>query len=188
MTEELTLKPGGFDLESFISGAVVATDSVEVTSKPGLHKQLQALVGEHAEKSRATESRSKRLAEKDEDLSDLEKRIRDMAAELEGSWVEVEFTTPTPTQRRLATEVGGEVNEAVVAALMEHVGRIRPKGADEWSELKQAGWASVFDAIGSDQFSKVADRLAVLTYGKGVTPGFSQRALSYLETRESSKN
>lgn len=191
MTDELTLKPGAFDLDAFVSGAVVAKDSVEVSSKPGLQARLVALMSEHHTQSKAEPTRSKRLAEKDgADLADLEEQIRAMAEEMEGSWIEVEFTTPTPTQRREASEIGKEVNEATVAALLERVGRLRPKGGDDdsWATLDQSGWARIFDAIGADQFGKIADSLALLAYGKGVTPGFSRRALSYLETRASSKS
>lgn len=189
MTDGLTLTPGAFDIEAFISGAVVATDTVDVSSKAGLAAKLQALVVEHAEKSQAKEGRGKRLAEKDgADISGLEQQIRDVAAELDGSWVEVEFTTPMPSQRREAAEAGKDVEEQTVAALLERVGRLRPKGTEEWATLEQAGWASIFNVIGNNQFQQIAEKLAVLTYGKGVTPGFSRRALSYLETRESSKN
>lgn len=189
MTDELTLKPGAFDLEAFVSGAVVAKDTVEVSSKAGLVAQMMQLMTEHADKSQTKESRGKRLAEKDgADVSALEKQIREIADDLEGSWVEVEITSPTPSQRREAAEAGKDVEEQTVAALLERVGRLRPKGTEEWAVLEQAGWLSIFDAIGNNQYHKINEKLAVLTYGKGVTPGFSQRALSYLETQGSSKS
>src|SRR5690606_41353933 len=109
-----------------------------------------------------------------------------IAEQLEGSWVVVEILAARPTRLRVASEAGRDLEEQVVAALLERAGRLRPKGTDEWSTLEQAGWESVFGAIGNNQYKKVADVLAALTYGKGVTPGFSRRALSYLETRGSS--
>ena len=187
MSQEASLTPGTFDLEAFVSGAVVATEVVEVSSKAGLAAKMMALMTEHEKASKSTEAKSKRLAEKDgKDTADLEQQIRDIADELDGSWVEVEITAATPTQRREASEAGKDVEEQVVAALLERAGRLRPKGTQEWSTLEQAGWESVFGAIGNNQYKKVADVLAALTYGKGVTPGFSRRALSYLETRASS--
>lgn len=187
MSQEASLTPGSFDLEAFVNGAVVATEVVEVSSKPGLAKKMMALMTEHEEASKSTEGRSKRLAEKDKaDTADLEQQIRDVATELDGSWVEVEVSAATPTQRREASEAGKDVEEQVVAALLERAGRLRPKGTDEWTTLEQAGWESIFGAIGNNQYKKIADVLAALTYGKGVTPGFSRRALSFLETRASS--
>lgn len=184
-----TLKPGAFDLEAFVSGAVAAKDTVEVSSKAGLVARMLALMAEHEQASKPKESRGKRLAEKDAtDAGDIEKRIREVAEELEGSWVEVEITSPTPSQRREAADAGNDVEERTVAALLQRVGRVRAKGAEDWTTLEQAGWLSIFDAIGNNQYKKVGDSLAALTYGKGVTPGFSQRALSYLETRGSSKS
>src|SRR5690606_25049006 len=100
MAQEASLTPGTFDLEAFVSGAVVATEVVEVSSKAGLAAKRMALMPEHETASKSTDAKSKRLAEKDgKDTADLQQQIRDIADELDGSWVEVEITAATPTQR-----------------------------------------------------------------------------------------
>src|SRR5690606_40554525 len=89
----------------------------EVSSKAGLAAKMMALMTEHEKASKSTEAKSKRLAEKDgTETADLEQQIRDIADELDGSWVEVEITAATPTQRREASEAGKDVEEQVVAA------------------------------------------------------------------------
>ena len=178
--------PAGFDLEAWVNGAVAATDRIEVSSRAGLAAQLVDLVKQHEQAAaKPTRAAAKRAA-----LSVLEDEIRATAASLEGSWVEVEFRTPSPTERREAFKgmTDDTDDEARIAALLERVGKLRPKGDGEWETLDAPAWRRIFDVIGSGQFDALSQKMASLAFTKGVTPGFSQRALSYLETRRSDRS
>lgn len=175
----------GFDIEAWAAGAVAATARVEVSSRAGLEARLRDLVKAHEE----ADKKPGRAAAKRAEVADLAEQIRETAAELEGSWVEVEFTTPTPSQRREALKgTSDDDAEQRMANLLERTGRLRPVGTQEWQSLEAAGWLRIFDVIGSGQFDALSVKMAELTFTKGVTPGFSQRALSYLETPRSERS
>jgi hypothetical protein len=174
-----------FDLEAWANGAVVAKDTIEVSSRAGLAVQLLDLVKQHEDASK----KNTRAAAKRAEVEALAEQIRETAAALEGSWVEVEFRAPTPSERREAFKgYDDDDDEGRIAALLERVGRLRPRGSEEWQTLQAAGWLRIFEVIGSGQFDGLSQKMATLAFTKGVTPGFSQRALSYLETRSSAKS
>ena len=177
--------PVDFDVESWVNGAVAATDTVEVSSRAGLAAQLLDLVKRHEQAS----EKATRAAAKRAEIKALEDEIRTTAEALEGSWVEVEIRTPTPSERRAAfKDTTDDDEEQRVASLLAAVGRLRPKGTEDWQALDAAGWLRIFDVIGSGQFDALSQKMAALAFTKGVTPGFSQRALSYLETRRSDRS
>ena len=182
-------KPAEFDLEAWVAGKVTQTDTVEVSAKSGLVKQLGDLVDEHARLLKETDKPTRRMAEKPADADAVAEQIRAVAEELDGSWLTVDMRAPTPTERRKSQSAGKEEEEKV-AAMLAITATVRPSHDDDAdpATLDQAGWLQIFDAIGANQYQRVAEAMAVLAYGKGVTPGFSQRALSYLETRSSSKS
>lgn len=175
----------GFDLEAWAAGAVKAVETVQVSSKAHLEQRLRELVDAH----KAAEKKPGRAAAKRAEVADLAEQIRETAAALEGSWVEVEISVPTPSQRREAfKDVPVEDEEQRVANLLERTARLRPVGGQEWQTLEAAGWLRVFDVIGSGQYDAISTKMATLAFTKGVTPGFSQRALSYLETPRSERS
>lgn len=177
--------PVDFDLEAWVNGAVAARDSVEVSSRAGLAAQLIDLMKQHE----AASERNTRAAAKRAEIKALEEQIEATAAELEGSWVEVEFHTPTPSQRREAFKgTGDEDTEQRVANLLAVVGRLRARGTEDWQSLPAAGWLRIFDVIGTGQYDALMLKFNGVAFTKGVTPGFSQRALSFLETRRSARS
>lgn len=186
MSKTDPVAPVDFDLEAWVNGAVAATDQIEVSSRAGLAAQLLDLVKRHEEAT----AKTTRAAAKRAEIQSLEEQIRETAEALEGSWVEIEFRTPTPTERReaFAGITDESDDEARVAGLLERVGRLRPKGAEGWQRLSAAEWRRIFAVIGSGQFDALSQKMAALAFTKGVTPGFSQRALSYLETRRSARS
>ena len=185
MTEPKHTDPAEFDLEAWVNGAVAATDRVEVSSRAGLAAQLVDLVKQHEQAT----AKPTRAAAKRAEAKALEDQIRETAESLEGSWVEIEFRTPSPSERREAfKDVAEDDEEGRIAGLLAVVGKLRPKGTEEWQTLPVAGWLRIISAIGSGQFDALSQKMAVLAFTKGVTPGFSQRALSYLETRRSDRS
>ena len=185
MNEPKHIEPVDFDIEAWVNGAVAATETVEVSSRAGLAAQLIALMKQHEQAA----EKPTRAAAKRTEIKAIEEQIRETAEALEGSWVEVEIRTPTPSERRAAfKDTTDDDEEQRVAGLLAAVGRLRPKGSEGWQTLDAAGWLRIFDVIGSGQFDALSQKMASLAFTKGVTPGFSQRALSYLETRRSDRS
>lgn len=184
MTDNQTehVDPVDFDLEAWVAGAVAATDRVEVSSRAGLAAQLIDLMKQHE----AADKKPGRAAAKRAEVAALAEQIRETAEALDGSWVEVEFRVPTPTERREAfkgtTDDDAEVR---VANLLQRVGKLRPVGSEDWQTLDGAGWLRIFDVIGAGQFDALSMKMGALAFTKGVRPDFSRRALSYLETPRS---
>ena len=183
--EQQHVDPVDFDLEAWVNGAVAARDSIEVSSRAGLAAELLDLMKRHEQAA----SKNTRAAAKRAEVKALEEQIEQVANALEGSWVEVEFRAPTPSERRKAF-AGAEDDDAEqkVANLLARVGRLRPRGTEEWQTLAPAGWLKVFDTIGTGQYDALILAFNGVAFTKGVTPGLSQRALSYLRTRGSDKS
>jgi hypothetical protein len=185
MTEKDHVDPVDFDIEAFVNGAVAATDRVEVSSRAGKAAELRDLL----KQLKDADEKPGRAAAKRAEVKAIEEQIREVADALEGSWVEIEFTTPTPSQRRESFKgTTDDEPERRMANLLERVGRLRPVGSEAWQTLEASGWLRIFDVIGAGQYTEVDAKMANLAFTKGVTPGFSQRALSYLETRRSDKS
>lgn len=175
--------PVDFDLAAWVDGAVVATDRIEVSSRAG----LRATVDDLKKQIDAASSSTTRAAARRAEVKALEEQLAEATEALAGSWVEVEFRTPTPGERSRAFKgIGEDDAEGKTAALLAIVGRLRPIGAEDWTTLEADGWRRIFDVIGSGQFDALSVKVATLAFTRGVTPDFSQRASSYLETRRSS--
>lgn len=185
MTDQQHTDPVDFDLEAWVNGAVAARDSIEVSSRAGLAAELMDLVKRHEQAS----EKQTRAAAKRAEIKAIEDEIREKAEALEGSWVEIDFRAPTPSERHKAFKgTEDDDTEQRVANLLALVGRLRPKGTGEWQTLVPAGWLRVFDTIGTGQYDALILKFNGVAFTKGVTPGFSQRALSYLETRRSDRS
>ena len=177
--------PVDFDLEAWVNGAVAARDSIDVSSRAGLAAQLADL----ATRLKRAEEKKGRAAAKRAEVEAIEDEMAQVAQALEDSWVEVEFRTPTPSERRKAfAGTDDDDTEQRVANLLATVGTIRPKGVEEWQTLDAAGWLRIFDTIGTAQYDALMLKFNGVAFTKGVTPGFSQRVLSSLETRRSGRS
>lgn len=175
----------GFDIEAWANGAVAARDSVQVSSRAGLAGEMIDLLAQHKEAAK----KDTRAAAKRAELKALEEQINEKAAALEGSWVDIEFRTPTPSERRKAfVGTDDEDAEQRVANLLSVVARLRPHGTEEWQTLAPVGWLRIFETIGTGQYDELMLKFNGVAFTKSVTPGFSQRALSYLKTRGSDKS
>ena len=133
MTDDQTehVDPIDFDLEAWVAGAVAATDRVEVSSRAGLAAQLIDLMKQHE----AADKKPGRAAAKRAEVTALAEQIRETAEALDGSWVEVEFRVPTPTERREAFKgTTDDDAEQRVANLLERVGKLRPELAERPEE------------------------------------------------------
>lgn len=177
--------PVDFDVEAWVNGAVAARDSINVSSRAGLAADLIDLT----KRLERAKEKNTRAAAKRVEVQALEEQIRDAAEALEGSWVEIEFRTPKPSERREAFKgTDSDDAEQRVANLLALVGRLRPKGTEEWQSLAPAGWLTIFETIGTGQYDALMLKFNGVAFTQGVTPGFSQRVLSSLPPRSSDKS
>lgn len=189
--DKIQVKAEDFDVEQWLTGAPAFTKTVRVTNKPRAGLELEELADELSEIEKAKDSKAvaggpRRTAGSRAGSAftpaeiDLKKRMKELLAELDQTWMEIELRSLDPFEsNRLADTVKGRFDR--LAAALELTGTVGGK--------KQSldFWKRTVKTIGAGQAIQLEETINKMSMA-AVTPDFSVRVSSLLDGAISSSS
>ncbi|NUO35506.1 MAG: hypothetical protein HOQ27_10660 [Dermatophilaceae bacterium] len=159
-----------FDFEAFISGAKLAEDTFDlylVNHGPAiarLREQIEQAKGGSGDDREATVGA---------DVSDLERQVARLTAEMQQSKREVTLRSVTPDELEKIAGDGTDVYDQLA------IQSVKP-------ELDRDQWKRLGNAVGSSQFAEFVSKANALATLRVVVPDFSPTISTSQDQRESS--
>lgn len=193
-------RPGKFDINAWAADEVVISQTTKVTRRPDLAQRVVELQEERAQlelvmaQVDGTTQTRRRMAQKDDRaqrIRQIDAELEQLHADLEGTWIEVYVRAMEPLEQDKLRAEKHAPGTPLAAACYAVTGKVRQLGSqddDDWTELDQDEWLTLFAKVGIRQFEMLDRLFGSLTYGIAVTPDFYERLSRHLTTRTSSES